>query len=137
MRRDRGSHATLVSEGTDEVNRTRIVALAQALYFVPTGLWAICHLRSFEAITGPKVDRWLVRTVGALVAVIGVAIGSAGYRNRVQPETVILAAGSTAALGVIDVIYVVKRRISPIYLLDAIGETLFLVAWTFALRRGK
>ena len=33
------------------------------------------------------------------------------------------------ALGTIDVVYVAKRRISPVYLLDALAQAVLLVAW--------
>ena len=57
---------------TDEAVR---LARLQAVFYIVTGVWPIVSMRSFEAITGPKVDRWLVKTVGALVAVIGVRAG--------------------------------------------------------------
>jgi hypothetical protein len=44
------------------------LAVAQGLVYVTSGLWPLVHLRSFEAITGPKTDRWLVKTIGALIA---------------------------------------------------------------------
>jgi hypothetical protein len=121
---------------TDGLNSgvVRTVAIVQAIYFALTGVWAIFHIRSFEAITGPKVDRWLVKTVGALVAVVGGVIGMAGARRTVAPETVVLATGCAAALGAIDVVYVAKRRISPVYLLDALGEAVLIAAWVVALR---
>jgi len=45
--------------------------VAQGVYFLLTGIWPLLSMRTFEAVTGPKVDRWLVKTVGVLVAVIG------------------------------------------------------------------
>jgi len=35
-------------------------------------------MRSFEAITGPKADKWVVRTVAVLVTVIGGVLVAAG-----------------------------------------------------------
>ena len=40
--------------------------------------------------------------------------------------------GSAAGLALIDVIFVARRRISPIYLADAAAETALLVAWGIA-----
>src|SRR3954468_7061301 len=92
------------------------LALAQGLYFAATGIWPIVHMRSFEAVTGPKADKWLVKTVGALIAVVGgVLVGAAAGRS-VTAETAALAIGSAAVLGAVDVIYTSKRRIAPIYL---------------------
>jgi hypothetical protein len=86
-------------------------------------------MRSFEAVTGPKVDRWLVKTVGALVAVIGCALALASRRRQLTPEIVLVAAGSAAALAAIDTVYVAKRRISPVYLLDAVAEIVLVAGW--------
>src|SRR5687767_12121314 len=77
----------------------RILALAQGTYYFATGVWPILHLRSFERVTGPKLEGWLVKTVGALIAVIGATVALAGWRRRITPELRFLAAGSAAALG--------------------------------------
>jgi hypothetical protein len=45
----------------------RLVGITQGTYYAATGLWPILWMRSFEAVTGPKQDHWLVKTVGALV----------------------------------------------------------------------
>jgi len=105
------------------------LARIQALYYLVSGIWPLLHMRSFEAITGPKVDRWLVKTVGALVAVVGSALALASQRRQVAPEMVLVASGSAAALATIDTVYVAKRRISPVYLLDAVAELVLVAAW--------
>ena len=80
-------------------------------------------------MTGPKVDLWLVKTVGVLVAVIGVVLTLAGYRRRVSAEIGLLAAGGAAGLAGIDTVYSLRGRISKIYLLDAVVEVILAVAW--------
>jgi hypothetical protein len=107
---------------------TRALAVAQAIYYGATGIWPLLDIKSFERITGPKADRWLVKTVGALVTAIGASLAQA-REDPTRPETVILATGSAVALGTIDVVYVAKRRISPVYLLDALAQAVLLVAW--------
>ena len=111
---------------TDEAVR---LARLQAIFYIVTGVWPFVSMRSFEAITGPKVDHWLVKTVGALVAVIGCALGLASRRRQLAPELVLVAAGSAAALAAIDTVYVAKRRISPVYLLDAVAEIALVAGW--------
>ena len=111
---------------TDEAVR---LARLQAILYTATGIWPILNMRSFEAVTGPKVDRWLVKTVGALVAVIGAALALASRRRQLAPEIVLVAAGSAAALATIDTVYVAKRRISPVYLLDAVAEIALVAGW--------
>ena len=107
----------------------RTLARAQGLYFLATGVWPLVSMRSFEAVTGPKVDRWLVKTVGVLVAVIGASLLRADGR---RPSTTTLAAGSAAGLGAIDVLYAATGRISRVYLLDAILEAGLVAAWLLA-----
>jgi hypothetical protein len=106
-----------------------LLARLQAIFYIVTGVWPFVSIRSFEAVTGPKVDRWLVKTVGALVAVIGSALALASRRRQFAPEIVVVAAGSAAALATIDTVYVAKRRISPVYLLDAVAEIALVAGW--------
>ena len=110
-------------------DRRSTVAIGQGVYFAATGVWPLVHMSSFEAVTGPKTDKWLVRTVGVLVAVIGGALISAGARRAVTPEIAGLAIGSAAGLGLIDVIYSSSGRISKIYLADAAAEAALITAW--------
>ena len=89
---------------------------------------------TFEAVTGPKRDRWLVKTVGVLVAVIGASLATV---RRPAPPTTLLALGSAAGLGAVDVIYSTKGAISRVYLLDAVLEALLIAGWLAALRRRR
>jgi hypothetical protein len=104
------------------------LAVAQGAFYVATGVWPIVHLRSFEAVTGPKLEGWLVKTVGALIAVVGGTLLAAGLRRRVNPELALLATGSAASLAAVDLIYS-PQRISPVYLLDAVAEGALLTGW--------
>jgi hypothetical protein len=112
------------------------LALVQGLFYAGTGLWALVDLDSFMAVTGPKTDRWLVKTVGILVTVIGAVLLLAWRRARVPAEVVLLAAGSALSLAAIDLIYVSNGTISPVYLLDAAAEVGLVLAWIPASRRG-
>jgi hypothetical protein len=110
----------------------RRAAALQAAYYVPTGIWPLVPyigMRTFEWITGPKVDRWLVQTVGAIVGVIGVVIGRARAHDRITPEIEILAVGSALSLATVDVVFVARRRISPIYLADAALNLIIVGLW--------
>ena len=112
----------------------RSVAFVQAGYYGPSGLWPIFSLRSFEWITGPKVDGWLVKTVGALVSVVGGVLGLAAYRRRLTPEMELLAVGTALSLAAVDVVTVSRRRIRRIYLLDAAANFALVAAWLFGHR---
>jgi hypothetical protein len=109
----------------------RGVAAAQGLYYLATGLWPLVSMETFLAGTGPKTDLWLVNTVGALVAAVGAALLVAAWRG-VSAEAVTLGVGAIIALTAIDVVYVSRRVIPPVYLLDALGEVFLLVGWLTA-----
>ena len=114
--------------------RANTLAGTQSAFYLATGLWPIVSLRTFEAVTGPKAEGWLVKTVGGLIAVAGAAMGSAAAARRVTPEVAVVGAGCAATLAAIDVIYVARRRIPPIYLADAAVEIGLVAAWAMAAR---
>lgn len=106
-----------------------LVATGQSLYFLVTGIWPWLSRRSFTAVTGPKKSWWLVKTVGALVTSIGATLGLAAWRRRLTPEIRFLAVASAGALALVDLLYVAKGRIPPIYLLDMLAEVLLIAGW--------
>jgi hypothetical protein len=112
----------------------REVAAVQAVYFLGTGMLPFVSRRRFESLTGPKLEWWLVLTVGTLVSVIGSVLGLSVWRRRVSDESMILGAASAAALGIIDVVYVARRRISPVYLADGAVEFALLGGWLLSSR---
>ena len=118
----------------DQTMLLKTVAIAHAIYYGVTGIWPLVHMRSFMAVTGPKTDLWLVRTVGVLVTAIAIPILLAAMNQRINPDIVILAIGSALGLTAIDVVYVMKRVIAKIYLVDAIAEVMLIGAWILALR---
>ncbi len=121
-----------------------VLALLQGLYYFGTGVWPLFSIRTFQMITGPKTDHlvtgresdhWLVMTVGALIAVIGLVLLVGGWRRRIGIEVVLLAIASAAGLAAIDVIYVARQVLSPIYLADATAELVIVALWALLIRR--
>jgi hypothetical protein len=106
----------------------------QGVYYVLTGLWPLLNLNSFQAVTGPKHDLWLVQTVGVLVFVIGATLCLAAYRRHSTAEIVCLAVASAVGLMGIDVVFVMQRVISPVYLLDAVAEVGLVALWVYGWR---
>jgi energy-converting hydrogenase Eha subunit E len=98
------------------------VLYVQGGYYLVTGLWPLVHLASFEAITGPKVDDWLVRMVGLLAAVIGATLVVAARHEARTSEIYVLAIGSALAFAAIDTWYALQGQIAPVYLADAVVE---------------
>ena len=108
--------------------RHRVLTL-QATYYIFTGLWPLVHFSSFELVTGPKTDDWLVRMVGLLVVLIGGTLAVAVRRDAVHTlEITVLAGGATLAFPLIDIWYALSGRISRIYLADAVLELAILSA---------
>jgi hypothetical protein len=116
-------------------NLEALLALAQGVFYLVTGVWPLLSIRSFELVTGPKTDRWLVKTAGVLITVIGAALALAGRRKSVTPELRLLALGSALGLTGIDVVYVARGRISKVYLLDAAAELGLVALWALAGQR--
>lgn len=114
---------------------TRRLALLQGAYYLVSGLWPIVSLGTFQRITGPKTDGWLVRMVGLLAAVIGAVL--AGRAARGERPDMALAVGSAAAFSVIDVVYAGRGLISPIYLADAAVEVGLIGAWAVTSRADR
>ncbi|HEY8369166.1 MAG TPA: hypothetical protein VIM86_07590 [Thermodesulfobacteriota bacterium] len=105
------------------------LATWQGVYYAATGLWPLVSRRTFETVTGPKTDWWLVQTVGALVAAIGGTLLLAGRRGAGRPEVAFLGMASAAGLAAIDMVHAARGRISPVYLLDAAVEAALVGAW--------
>ena len=109
----------------------------QAGYYLLTGCWPLVHLTSFEAVTGPKTDDWLVQMVALLVVVIGATIGWGARRMQpaVPAEVVLLALLSAASFTGIDLVHGLSGRIAPIYLADAAVEIVLMLWILLAARR--
>jgi len=113
------------------------IAYAQGGYFLLTGLWPLLSIKTFQLVTGPKTDLWLVKTVGVVVAAIGATLIMAGSRRQQAPEIPLLGISSAAALGGIDLVYVAKGRIPRVYLLDALAEAGLIACWLAELMHSR
>ena len=114
---------------------TNLLSLGQGVFYLGTGIWPLVHRRSFEAVTGPKTDWWLVKTVGTLISVVGTVLVIAGARRHTTVESSVLAVGSAAGLAACDIVFVSRQRISSIYLLDALAEITLLGLWVVAFQK--
>jgi hypothetical protein len=111
------------------------LALIQGIFYLATGVWPLIHIESFQLVTGPKTDLWLVRTVGVLVTVIGGVLVQAARTGRIIPEIFLLGCGSALGLAAIDLIYALSGVIAPIYLADAAAEIGLAALWVIGWRR--
>lgn len=107
----------------------RTLARVQGAFNCVNGLWPLLHLRSFEAVFGPKTDKWLVRTVAGLLLTVGIVQLSAEEDAASLRLARRVGIGTSLVLGSIDVIYAPRGRISRRYLLDAAAEATLITAW--------
>jgi hypothetical protein len=107
----------------------RRISAAQAGYYLPTAIAPFVSRRGFEAITGPKREWWLVITVSSLIGAIGATLAVGSRHGDPGPELAVLGGGAAAGLAMVDIVYVARGRISPVYLLDGAVELGFVVAW--------
>ncbi len=116
----------------------RTLLASQGAFYLAAGLWPIVHRSSFERATGPKTDFWLVRTVGAVLAVMGTAMLVGSSRRAASPESRVMAAGAAGALAAVDLVYAGRGRISRVYLADAAVELGLAAGWiASSLRRRR
>jgi hypothetical protein len=113
----------------------RAVARCHGLFNIVGGAWPLLHLRSFEAVLGPKVDRWLVRTVAGLMIVIGAVQISAGSSTEALQQARRIGVGTALTLGTIDLVYAPRGRISKMYLVDALLEGAWILVWLSAAKK--
>lgn len=88
---------------------------------------------SFELVTGPKIEHWLVHTVSFLVLVIGASLAAAAKAGEDGMSIRGLALGTAFAFAFMDLFYVSVGRISVVYLLDAAAELTFALCIVIAL----
>ena len=103
----------------------RGLAYVQAAYYLATGVWAIVSRPSFEAVTGPKSDYWLVVTVSLQICAVGLALLAGAVAGRISGPLCVSAAGFLF----VDLYYPTRGVISSVYLLDAAAQACFLLLW--------
>lgn len=115
----------------------RTLARAHGAYNLLSGAWPLVHLRSFEAVSGPKADRWLVRTVAGLLVTNGAVQLLSGPSGDALEQARRIGLGTAATLGVIGAVYGGQGLISRVYLLDALVEFGWIGAWAAAGPAGR
>jgi hypothetical protein len=115
----------------------RRLAWAHGGFHVLSGVWPLVDMGSFERVSGPKVDRWLVRTVAGLLVVNGLTqIAATRDRDGLRSARR-LGQGTAGVLGAVDLVYGIRGRISRVYLADAVIELAWIWAWTHAQATGE
>jgi hypothetical protein len=109
----------------------KILIWTQGLYTLVTALWGLVDIDSFMAVTGPKTDIWLVKTVSVLLLPIVICLFSAlAFRMPALP-VILVGASTCAGLAFIDFYYSGNGTIRWIYAADGIAELVFLFVWIY------
>jgi hypothetical protein len=106
-----------------------VLARAHGWFNIAGGAWPLLHLRSFEAVLGPKQDRWLVQTVAGLMLCNGFAQVTTGTSHEGLLLARRIGIGTALTLATIDLVYAPAGRISKVCLLDALAEAGWIVGW--------
>ena len=115
----------------------RTLLITQTCYYLLTGIWPLIHIDSFLAVTGPKCDVWLVKTVGALLIPVSLCLGSFLFTSGSLLPAAIL--GSTAAVAFIsiDFYYALNDVIRDIYIADGVAQLVLIMWWVIVLVRNR
>jgi hypothetical protein len=105
----------------------------QGLYTLVTALWGLLDINSFMAVTGPKNDIWLVKTVSVVLLAIALALLSFAFIKADPLPAIVLGFCTSAGLAAIDFYYSSREVISPVYALDGIAEVVFALVWVYLL----
>jgi hypothetical protein len=115
----------------------RVLLWVQGVYTLLTALWGLIDIDSFMAVTGPKTDIWLVKTVSVILVAIGVALLSFLWVQSEPLPVILLGLLTSAGLAAIDFYYSGREVISWVYALDGIAEALFTLVWLYLLSQRK
>lgn len=103
----------------------------QGIYTLITAIWPIVHIESFMAVTGPKHDIWLVKTVGALLIPVGCCLLTYTIIQTDRRPALILGSLSALAFMVIDFYYSLNDVIADVYLVDGFLQVTFFGVWMY------
>lgn len=100
------------------------LARVQGIYYIVTGLWPLLHMSSFEAVTGRKTDKWLVKTSGLMIAGVGLSLLLIDTEAaRVLGLTIATIVAATEAY------YSLKGTLSIVYFIESLIEFVFILIW--------
>jgi hypothetical protein len=105
----------------------------QGLYYFGPGLWAVFAMQSYESAHRLRSDYWLVKAHGLFLVLIGCVLILAGLRRVLALEIKLLALGMAAGFILASVMSAIRSRLAPIYALDLIFESGFVLFWAIVL----
>jgi hypothetical protein len=115
----------------------RVIVLTQATYTLITAVWPLVDIKSFMEVTGYKRDVWLVKTVGALLIPIALALYAHLHFKSDHRTAFVLGCLTALAFACIDFYYALNDVIADIYLADGVVELIFVGGWIYIILSAK
>lgn len=109
---------------------------AHGAYYLFAGAWPLVHMDSFEAVTGPKPDEFLVRTVGLILLMTGTILLSQ-RRAPWERSAVFAAMGTALILGCVAVVSASGGWVWKVFFAEGAMHLLFATAWIVQLTRDQ
>jgi len=124
-----GDQHPLTSDPNTASRFNILLAKGQGAYYLIGGMWPLLHMQSFEAVTGPKDDSWLVRSVAGILVVVGAILVHDAARGDVAKSVRFLAAGVSAVLAIVALFSSLAGFISWLFFFDGLAHMAFALAW--------
>lgn len=123
-------------------HRARVLVLrwlihVQSAYYAVMAVWPLLDINSFQIVTGPKTDLWLVVTVSWLLLATAITLETALNAVGSALTAAVLGLSNALVLAGIDLYYTHLKMISPIYRLDACIELVLTFVWLVLLARSE
>jgi hypothetical protein len=109
----------------------RIQLWIQSLYILITAVWPLIDIDTFMAVTGPKTDIWLVKTVGAILLAVAITMITHLFTSGSRLPVIVLCLTTATALTFVDFYYALRDVISEIYIVDGVLELIFIGGWLY------
>lgn len=103
----------------------RFLLWFQGVYTLLTAIWPLVDIQSFMWVTGPKTDIWLVKTVGACLTAIALALLTFLFVRSYPLPAIVLGVSTAIGMAAIDFHYTSTDTIATIYLFDGLLEVIF------------
>jgi hypothetical protein len=96
---------------------------AQGWYYLLGGLWPLVHFRSFEAVAGPKPDRFQTEVTSVLFTAVGAALLAGSRAARPARPVRLLAAATALGTAYVDLRH--RRALRDLFRAEALLELAF------------
>lgn len=113
------------------------VSYAQGIYYFLSGIWPVVHINSFMAVTGPKTDLWLVKTLGGIIAVCGIWFFIVAYYKKIGFRVTFLGVALASAFAFSDFYFSLTNQISIVYMIDGLAQVMLIIGWLLAFYRKR